>query len=191
MKKLQVKDKAKISVLISVSIVLMYFKIVLPIFPSFLSFDISDIPIFFISLIFSPIIGVFSMGIKNILSVLLMGSFTYGIGEVTNFLLGSCFVFTSSYVFLKISGFKKYILSFMFGSIILILLGSLLNYFIIVPLYVRILGVTIDKLIGGYGVLKFFTVYLVLFNFIKSLIIFFPTIFVFDKIKKINSRIDS
>lgn len=189
--KLKLRDKAKISILIAVSVISMYFKIVLPIFPTFLSFDISDIPIFFISLVFSPILGVFSMGIKNILSILFMGSFTYGIGEITNFLLGSCFVFSSSYVFLRTSGFKKYILSFLFGSIILIVFGSLLNYFIILPVYVKILGISIDNIVGEYGIFKFFTVYLVLYNLIKSIIIFLPTIFIFNKFKKINSRINS
>lgn len=181
------KDKAKISVLIAVSVVFMYFKIVLPIFPSFLSFDISDIPIFFISLIFSPMLGVFSMGIKNILSILFMGSITYGIGETTNFILGSCFVFTSSYVLLKVKGLKKYVLSFLSGSIFLIVFGILLNYFVILPVYAKILGIGIDNIIGG-DILKFFTVYLVLYNLIKSIIIFLPTILIFNKFKKINSR---
>ena len=77
--------KVKISILVAVSVVLMYFRVRVPIFPSFLDFDLSDIPIFFIGIMFSPILGVLAMGIKNILVFLIMGSFTSGVGEFANF----------------------------------------------------------------------------------------------------------
>ena len=36
--------KVKISILVVVSVILMYFRVRVPIFPSFLDFDLSDIP---------------------------------------------------------------------------------------------------------------------------------------------------
>lgn len=184
--------KVKISILVAVSVVFMYFKVGIPIFPSFLNFDLSDIPIFFISLMFSPILGVFSMGIKNILSFLVMGSFTSGVGEFANFLIGSCFVFVASFVFNRKNNNSKYILSFLSGMIALVVSGVLLNYFVILPVYAKVLGVSISGIIGeGTTIFKFLMVTIVPYNIIKSIIIFVPTMVIFFKVKKINSRNNS
>lgn len=184
-----IKDRIKICILVSFSVIFMYFKIVLPIFPSFLNFELSDIPIFFISLAFSPISGVVAMGMKNILSFILIGSVTYGIGEFANFLLGGSFVYFSSIVFLKLKGNKKYVLSFLCGSFVLTSLGVFLNYFLILPIYAWVFGTSISLFIGkNTTLLKFLILYLVPFNILKSIIIYFPTILIFNKFKKINSR---
>ena len=105
--------KVKISILVVVSVILMYFRVRVPIFPSFLDFDLSDIPIFFIGIMFSPILGVLAMGIKNILVFLIMGSFTSGVGEFANFLMGSCFVFIWNDCF---SCFRSFIKLFCYSS---------------------------------------------------------------------------
>lgn len=183
------KDKIKISILISVSVILMYFKLTLPIFPSFLNFELSDIPILFISILFSPAVGVLCMVIKNILSFIFMGSITYGIGEFANFLIGSGFVYCTSKAFLKLKGEKRYILSFLSGSFAITFLGVFLNYFLIFPIYIKVLGVPLTSLIGENTTLfKFLLAFLVPFNILKSIIIYFPTILIFNKYKKINSR---
>lgn len=184
------QNKIKISILVAISIVLMYFRIGIPIFPSFLDFDLSDIPIFFIGLTFSPILGVLAMALKNILVFLIMGSFTYGIGEIANFLMGSCFVFVSSYVYMKVKSNNKYLLSFVLGMLALVISGTLLNYTVILPVYLKVLGVSLQEIIGtGNTVFKYLIVYIVPYNIIKSIIIFFPTMIIFNKFKKINSRV--
>lgn len=184
--------KVKISILVAVSVVLMYFRVRVPIFPSFLDFDLSDIPIFFIGIMFSPILGVLAMGIKNILVFLIMGSFTSGVGEFANFLMGSCFVSAASFVFNRKNDIGKYILSFLSGMIALVVSGVLLNYFVILPVYAKVLGVSISGIIGeGTTIFKFLMITIVPYNIIKAIIIFVPTVFIFSKVKKINSRNNS
>ena len=169
--------KVKISILVAVSVVLMYFRVRVPIFPSFLDFDLSDIPIFFIGIMFSPILGVLAMGIKNILVFLIMGSFTSGVGEFANFLMGSCFVFAASFVFNRKNDIGKYILSFLSGMIALVVSGVLLNYFVILPVYAKVLGVSISGIIGeGTTIFKFLMITIVPYNIIKAIIIFVPTV---------------
>lgn len=181
--------RIKISVILAAAIILMYFKIGIPIFPNFLDFDLSDIPVLFIALYFSPVLGVFSMALKNIFAVLIIGSFTYGVGEFANFLIGASFIFVVSFLFKNIRGRIKYILSYAIGTLVLILVGVLANYFIILPIYLKVLGVSIGEIIGeGNTILKFLLLYIVPYNFIKSIIIFVPTISIFLRVKKINSR---
>lgn len=177
--------KVKVSILIGISLILMYFRIGIPIFPTFLDFDFSDIPILFIGIVFSPLTSIVAMAIKNILKIIFMGSITFGVGEFANFLMGSFFVFSVSFSYIKYS--NKF-LSFFIGMFFLVVSGILLNYFLILPFYMKVLGVNLYELIGERSVLQYLIYYIVPYNIIKSIIIFFPTIFIYDKFKKINSR---
>lgn len=177
--------KVKVSILIGISLILMYFRIGIPIFPTFLDFDFSDIPILFIGIVFSPLTSIVAMAIKNILKIIFMGSITFGVGEFANFLMGSFFVFSVSFSYIKYS--NKF-LSFFIGMFFLVVSGIFLNYFLILPFYMKVLGVNLYELIGERSVLQYLIYYIVPYNIIKSIIIFFPTIFIYDKFKKINSR---
>lgn len=189
MKNISFNNKIKICILIALSVVLMYFRVGMPIFPSFLDFDLSDIPIFFISLVFSPILGVLALGIKNILVCFIIGSFTSGVGEFANFLMGACFLIAASLLYNKIKGKSKYAFSFLGGMIALVTSGVILNWLVILPVYLKILGVTLSSLIGqDTTLLKYLMIYIVPYNIIKSIIIFVPTVLIVSKFKKINSR---
>lgn len=177
--------KVKVSILIGISLILMYFRIGIPIFPTFLDFDFSDIPILFIGIVFSPLTSIVAMAIKNILKIIFMGSITVGVGEFANFLMGSFFVFSVSFSYIKYS--NKF-LSFFIGMFFLVVSGIFLNYFLILPFYMKVLGMNLYELIGERSVLQYLIYYIVPYNIIKSIIIFFPTIFIYDKFKKINSR---
>ena len=184
--------KIKVSILLAVALILVHFRIGIPIFPNFLDFDLSDIPVFFMALYFSPLLGVFAMALKNIFTVLTIGSFTYGVGEFANFLIGASFIFTVSVIFNRVKGRSRYVLSYVIGTLVLLSVGFLANYFIILPIYLKVLGVSIESIIGeGTTILKFLIVYIVPYNLIKSIIIFAPTVCIFSRIKKINSRSDS
>lgn len=184
MEKFKFNSKIKICILISLSIVLMYFRLGVPFLPNFLKFDLSDIPIFFITITFSPILGVIALALKNLLVCFTMGSFTFGIGELANFLMGACFIVPGAYFYKKFDGNKRYIFSLLFGMIGLTLSGVILNATIILPVYVKLLGVTLSSFIGeGNTLLKFLIIYIVPYNIIKSMIIFFPTVAIVARLK--------
>ncbi len=177
MKNFKFNSKIKICILISLSVVLMYFRLSVPFLPNFLKFDLSDIPIFFITIIFSPIWGVISLALKNLLVCFTMGSFTFGIGELANFLMGFFFIIPGAYFYKKFDGNKKYIFS--------LLSGVILNATVILPVYVKLLGVELSSFIGeGNTLLKFLIIYIVPYNIIKSMIVFFPTVAIIARLKK-------
>ncbi len=177
--------KVKIGILVAVSVILMYFRIGIPIFPSFLDFDLSDIPVLFIAMYFSPILGVGAMAIKNILIILTMGSFTYGIGEFANFLIGSSFIFVASKVFFKLKGRTRCLISYLLGTFTLVVVGVLSNYFLILPVYLKVLGLNLSSIVGEGGtVLKYLIFSIIPYNIVKSIIIFIPTVVIFYRVKK-------
>lgn len=185
MKNFKFNSKIKICILISLSVVLMYFRLSVPFLPNFLKFDLSDIPIFFITIIFSPIWGVISLALKNLLVCFTMGSFTFGIGELANFLMGVFFIIPGAYFYKKFDGNRKYIFSLLSGMIGLTLAGVILNATVILPVYVKLLGVELSSFIGeGNTLLKFLIIYIVPYNIIKSMIVFFPTVAIIARLKK-------
>lgn len=186
---IQTRVKLKVSILIGLSIILMYFRVNIPIFPGFLDYDLSDIPILFIGLYFSPLFGVLGLFIKNLLVCFIIGSFTFGIGELASFLMVTPFILVGSILFRKLEGRKKYLVSYLCSSLSLIVSAVMLNYFVILPLYSKILNLNILEIIEGRSILGFLAFVIVPYNIIKSIIVFIPTVIIYDKIK--NSRIIS
>ena len=75
------------AVLSAVAFALMFIEISLPIIPSFIKFDISDLPALFGAFALGPVYGVVIELLKNILHILLKGTTSAFVGELSNFLL--------------------------------------------------------------------------------------------------------
>lgn len=131
-----------IGLLGAVSFILMFITTSIPPFPSFLKFDISDLP----SAIALPYLGIkgaiYISFIKNLLHIFVTPS--AGIGELINFLMSSIFLFLI-YLFFKVSKNSKY--PFFASAIITGFLSVPINYFIMFPLYRYILNIDMKKII--------------------------------------------
>lgn len=90
----------KISLLAVIAFLLMLIEIALPIFPSFLKIDLSDLPVLIGSFVLGPIAGVTIELIKNIIHLLMLGS-TGGIGELANFVVGGTFAAVAGFIYSK------------------------------------------------------------------------------------------
>lgn len=88
-KQLNVKTIAFTSMLGALSAVLMSINVPLPFAPTFLKFDISELPALFAGFFLGPISGGGVIAVKLLLKVLLQGTETAFVGELMN-LIGSC-----------------------------------------------------------------------------------------------------
>ena len=88
----------KISLLSVMAFLLMYIELPIPIFPEFLKIDISDLPALLGAFALGPIAGVIIELFKNILHGMLAGKTAF-VGELANFLVGSCLVLVSGYIY--------------------------------------------------------------------------------------------
>ena len=83
----------------TVSIILQYFEISLPfLIPSFVKFDISELPALVASFAMGPIYGLSICIIKNLIHII-TGSYSGGIGELCNAILGIAFVVPAGYIY--------------------------------------------------------------------------------------------
>ena len=129
------------SIFAAMSILLYLFpKFPLPIFPSFLEINFSMLPI---------VICGFSVGTKEgglcallryLVKIIIVGSSTCYVGETMDFLLGGSVVIITSlaYHFLKAKEPKKSILSLVICALAWVVMGSLLNVFYSIPLYLKL-----------------------------------------------------
>ena len=90
------KSKVNIRLLVGtgmlsgLAFVLQYLEFPIPIMPGFIKFDFSDLPALIGSFALGPVCGIFIELIKNIFHTMVSGSF--GVGELSNFMLGAVFV---------------------------------------------------------------------------------------------------
>ena len=141
------KNIVRIAMLAAVAVGLMFFKVpVVFMAPGFMKLDISDVPVLISGFAMGPISGVIVSLLKNLLNMLIEGSTTGGIGELTNFIIGSSFVLASSIIYRKSKTIHRAILSLVVGILFMSLLASLSNYYIIFPLYGKVM-IPIEKII--------------------------------------------
>ncbi|MFR1709854.1 MAG: ECF transporter S component [Clostridium sp.] len=130
----------KISLLVAMAFILMLFDFPVPGFPPFLKFDISDLPPLIGGFALGPVPGVIIEGGKVILNMVFHGSYTGGVGEFANFLVGGSFVFVASFIYHKNKTRKNAIIGLISGTIVMTIIGAVFNYYILIPLYATIMG---------------------------------------------------
>ena len=160
----------------AISVVLMYLEISIPIVPSFIKFDFSDLPALICSFAFGPIYGVLVCLLKNLLH--LFASQTAGVGELANFAMGAIFAFTAGTVYKFNKTRKGAVISSVSAAFAMGILSLPLNYFLIYPLYYK-LGMAKEAILGMYkailpsvdGIFSALCVFNLPFTVVKGLIV--------------------
>ncbi len=187
------KNMVKISVLGVISVLLMFFDVSSWFAPPFLKIDIADLPSLIGAFAMGPMAGVLVQLLKNILNLLVEGSMTGGIGELSNFLVGSTLVYVAGLIYYRKKDFKNAIIGLLVGVIAMTLFATLSNYFVVFPLYAKVFGWPMEKLVGmGSAVNKFVVDYKTLilfavvpFNLLKGLIVSSVTLLLYKKVSPI------
>ncbi|MBW9171842.1 ECF transporter S component [Clostridium estertheticum] len=168
----------KISLLAVIAFLLMYIELPIPIFPTFLKIDISDLPALLGAFALGPIAGVIIELVKNILHGVFASS-TALVGEFANFLVGSCLVLVSGYIYKIRKSKGGAIVGLLIGTIVMSIFASILNYFVILPLYESVLKFPITGIIAAGSKinhnitnLNSFVVWMILpFNIFKGIVL--------------------
>lgn len=137
-----------ISYMSTISFLLMLLQLPLPIFPSFLKLDLSDVPGLIATIIYGPLAGISTQFFKNILFFLVRGSSSGGIGEVANFFVGISFILPLSFIYKKKYTPTTFFTGAIVGIVTMSTIASLLNYFLLLPLYAFIMGFNVSDFIN-------------------------------------------
>ncbi|MBM7648028.1 riboflavin transporter FmnP [Bacillus ectoiniformans] len=141
MKKMNIRTLATVGLLSTLSYLLMLLNFPIPPFPSFLMIDFSEIPALIAAIVFGPMAGILVEFIKNVLDFFMTGSPTgVPVGHLANFVAGVTFILPVYFVYKKFESKKGMTAGLMAGTIVMSLLMSVLNYYVILPAYTMFLN---------------------------------------------------
>ncbi len=127
--------------------VLMFAEISLPMFiPDFVKFDLSDLPALIAAFAVGPMSGVCVCLIKNLVNIGV--TYSAGIGELANFLIGCGLVIPAGLVYKMKKTRKTAIIGALLGSVVMALVSIPVNYFISYPFYARLMAM--EAIIEAY-----------------------------------------
>lgn len=150
MKKITVRELTVTAMLSAAAGVLMLLHINLPFMPSFISFDVADLPPLLASFALGPVYGVVVCFLKNFLHILLHSSHTMFVGELSNFILSCVFTVTAGLIYQNHKTRKRAIVASLCGAAASAAAGVFSNYFLIYPLFGIVYGFTGEVILGMY-----------------------------------------
>lgn len=137
---------AKAGILTAAAVVLMYLELSLPFMPAFLMFDFSEVVVLMAAFSMGPLTGILVELAKNLLH--LPATHTGGVGELANFIIGSSFVGTAGLIYQRMKTRRGAFIAMGSGTLIMTVLASLINYFFLIPFYIRVMGFPLPAIIG-------------------------------------------
>lgn len=121
------------AMLSAIAFLLMFLEFSVPIMPSFIKMDLSELPALIGAFAMGPVSGAMICLIKNLLHLFM--TTTGGVGELSNFILGAAFVVPAGLIYKKWTGKKSAILGALAGAVLMAAISIISNYFIVYPVY--------------------------------------------------------
>lgn len=136
------------AMLSAVAAVLQFVEFSIPLMPSFVKLDLSDLPALLGTFALGPWWGVAIQLVKNLLH--LPFGHSAGVGELCNFLLGGAFAFVAGLVYHRHKCRGSALVGSVLGALVMSLISLPLNYFFVYPAYVAILHFPLEAIVGAY-----------------------------------------
>ena len=136
------------AMLSAVAAVLQFVEFSIPVMPSFVKLDLSDLPALLGTFALGPWWGVAIQLVKNLLH--LPFGHSAGVGELCNFLLGGVFALVAGLVYHRHKSRATALTGSILGALAMAVVSLPLNYFFVYPAYVVILHFPLEAIIGAY-----------------------------------------
>lgn len=145
-RRVNVRYMTMTAMLSAISFILMFFDFNVPLMPSFIQMDFSELPALIGAFAMGPVSGVAICLIKNLLH--LMMSTTGGVGELCNFLLGAAFVLPAGFFYQKKKARKNALIGALIGAVSMAVFSVIFNNFLVYPIYYNFMPM--ETIIGAY-----------------------------------------
>lgn len=180
----------KVGILAALAYVLMFVQMPIPIAPPFMKLDLADVPALIGGFAMGPWYGVLIQLIKNVLN--LSKTMTGGVGELSNFIVGSTYVLVSAYIYKNKKTKKTSIIALAFGVLAMTALATLSNAFVVFPVYGKVMHMDLEAfagMVGGNGLVNNYFTLMVFsiapFNIIKGSVEAIVTELIYKRISPI------
>lgn len=195
-KGMDIHTLVKIAILSAVSVVVMLFTFPLPFAPSFYKLDLSEIPVLIGGFALGPMAALIIEALKNILNILIGGTTTAGVGEFANFCMGCSLAIPASLLYKRNKSKKTAVIGLVIGTILLTIVGSALNYFVLLPAYSYFMKTDLSVFVGmGTKInasitdLKTLVMFAVApFNLVKGVVVSLITVLIYKYISPLLKK---
>ena len=178
-----VNKMIKISLLVAIAVVLMYFDFpVIPLFP-WLKIDLSEVPALMGGFAYGPVAGGAIVILKVVLRFLIKGTETGFIGELANIIVGLALVVPAAWIYNRNKSKKTAIIGMMIGGLVMELLGIVANVYFLLPAY--------GMQMAPAELSQYVIVGLLPFNGLKALIVGIITYLLYKKVSVAIFKVDS
>lgn len=183
MKTTNTNKMIKISLLVAISVVLMYFDFpILPPFP-WLKIDLSEIPALMGGFAYGPIAGGVIVILKVLLRLLIKGSATGFSGELANIVVGLALVVTAAYIYHRNKSKKTAILGMIIGALVMQVAAIFANIYVFLPLF--------NMHLEGAALVNYVVVGIIPFNAIKAFMVSIGTYVLYKRVSLAIFKVDS
>lgn len=183
-------------ILAALAVVLMYLEFPIPLMPTFLKFDFSEIPVLIAGFALGPLSAVVVELIKNLAHYPVTQS--AGVGELANFVIGCALVVPASLIYKYKRTRSGALIGLAAGTLIMTAVASIGNYFVMIPFYAKVIGFPMEAIFaaanaaGNKLVTDLWTLILYVFipfNLLKGIVVSLVVLLIYKKISHlINSK---
>lgn len=139
---------AYIGIFAAIGAILVYFEFPLPFAPSFYELDFSFVPELVCAFSLGPVAGVVCALVKELLKLLLRGTTTAFVGDLSNFVMGCAFILPASVIYYAKKSRKSAVIGMAAGTLVLTVFGSVFNAFYLLPAFSALYGMPLEAIIG-------------------------------------------
>ena len=185
------------AMLTAIAVSLQYIEFSIPIVPSFLKLDFSDLPELIGTFVLGPWWALAICFLKNLIHIPFGTS--GGVGELSNFLLGATFVVVAGLIYQHKKTRKTALIACLSGAAAMAVMSFPTNYFIVYPAYAQMwFGGTLDPVIGMYRALlpaadtleKALLFFNLPFTLVKGLLVSLITMFIYKPLSNLIVRMN-
>lgn len=192
-KLLDARGIAQIGILGAAAFILMMLEFPLWFAPGFYQLDFSELPVLIGGFAMGPLAGALIELIKVVLYFFLHGSSTLGVGDLANFIIGCALVVPASLIYARRKTKKRAVIGMVVGTLTMTVAGSLINAFVLLPLYATAFGMPMEKLIAMgtavnpsiTGLATFVLLAVAPFNLVKGTVVSLITALIYKKVSPI------
>ena len=145
--RLSVATMTRIAILAAAASIL--FLIEIPIV-AFYKLDLSNIPVLLGAFSMCPVPGVIILALKSAIG--LLHSSSAGVGELADFVMGAALVIPASVIYHRNKNRKNAIIGMAIGTVCMVIVGVLMNKWVMLPFYMGAFHMDMDGIIKAAGV---------------------------------------
>lgn len=182
MKNTKVQKMVAVALFAAMGVILQY--VAFPVIPAFafMKVDFSDIPVMLSMFLFGPMAGIATAFIRSLLHLLTTGlELSNLVGDVASFFASSLFTLPMYYFFKGKNKIGNKVLGVSSGILAMTIFMSIANYFVITPVYLSVLGLTADKMLG-VSLAQYIAIGVVPFNLLKGAIVSAAFLVIYTKL---------